>query len=70
MILNHIMSASLSTLFYPISIICFALIEYPRPSRFYWSVCLYYTVFLMLIKLVIQMKSITIIVDENDYKQF
>ena len=69
MILNHIMSASLSTLFYPISIICFALIEYPRPSRFYWTVCLYYTVFLMLIKLVIQMKSITIIVDENDYKE-
>ena len=68
MILNHIMSASLSTLFYPISIICFALIEYPRPSRFYWSVCLYYTVFLMLIKFVIQEKLITIIVDESEYK--
>jgi len=29
MILNHIMSASLPTLFYPISIMCFALLEYP-----------------------------------------
>ena len=69
MILNHIMSASLPTLFYPISIMCFALLEYPRPSRFYWTVCLYYTVFLMLIKFVIQMKLITILLDESDYEE-
>ena len=56
MILNHIISASLITLFYPISIFCFALIEYPRPKRYYWSICLYYTVFIILSKFFIQQK--------------
>ena len=68
MILNHIMSASISSLFYPLSIFCFALIEYPRPQKNYWLVCLYYTVFLILIKFVLQQKVITIIVGEEEYK--
>ena len=68
MILNHIMSASVASLFYPLSIFCFALIEYPRPKKVYWMICLYYTVFLVLIKFVLQQKIITIIVDEESYK--
>ena len=68
MILNHIMSASISSLFYPISIFCFALIEYPRPQKNYWVVCLYYTVFLILIKFVLQQKIITILVGEEEYE--
>ena len=70
MILNHIISASIPTLFYPISILCFALIEYPRPNRIYWSVCIYYTVFLILIKFIIQIKIITLIVPEEDYEYY
>ena len=69
MILNHIMSASLVTLFYPLSIFCFALIEYPRPKRHFWNICLYYTVFLILIKFILSQKIITIIIDEKDYKE-
>ena len=68
MILNHIMSASLITLFYPISIFCFALIEYPRPKKYYWMICLYYTVFIIIIKFILQQQIITMIVDEEDYK--
>ena len=56
MILNHIISASLLTLFYPISIFCYALLEYPRPSRYYWKVVLIYTVFLLVIKFVIHIE--------------
>ena len=67
MILNHIMSASVITLFYPISIFCFALIEYPRPKKYYWNICLYYTVFLILIKFILQQKIITILISEESY---
>ena len=31
--------------------------------------CLYYTVFLILIKFILSQKIITIIIDENDYKE-
>ena len=68
MILNHIMSASLITLFYPISIFCYALIEYPRPKRYYWSICLYYTVFIVLLKFFIQQKLFTIFLSEKNYE--
>ena len=69
MILNHIMSASLTTLFYPLSIFCFALIEYPRPQKYYWMICFYYTVFLVLTKFVLQQKIISIIVPEDKYQE-
>ena len=68
MILNHIIGASLITLFYPISIFCFALIEYPRPKRYYWSICLYYTVFIVLLKFFIQQKVFDIFLKEKDYE--
>ena len=69
MILNHIMTASITTLFYPLSIFCYALIEYPRPPKQYWMVCLYYTTFLVLIKFILQQKLLTIIVKEEDYER-
>ena len=59
MILNHIMSASVLTLFYPISIFCYAIMEYPRPKRGYWSFCFIYTVILSTIKFIIQQKFLT-----------
>ena len=43
MILNHIINSSIISLFYPISIFCYALLEYPRPSKKYWNICFIYT---------------------------
>ena len=54
MILNHIMSYSLISLFYPISIFCYAIMEYPRPKKFYWSLCFIYTIVCLIIKFMIQ----------------
>ncbi len=56
MILNHIMSASIISLFYPLSIFCYALMEYPRPKRGYWSFCFIYTVTVSTLKFIIQFK--------------
>ena len=56
MILNHMMSSSILSLFYPLSIFCYALLEYPRPKRGYWSLCFFYTVVISMIKYLIQLK--------------
>ncbi len=56
MILDHMISASLLTSFFPLSIFCYALLEYPRPSKYYWKFVLYYTVFLLVIKFVIHIE--------------
>ena len=56
MILNHIMSSSILSLFYPLSIFCYAILEYPRPPRAYWSFCFIYTVALSILKFGIQLK--------------
>ena len=56
MILDHIMSYSIISLFYPISIFCFAIMEYPRPKKIYWSICFVYTIIFLIIKFIIQLK--------------
>ena len=56
MILNHIMNYSVISLFYPISIFCFAIMEYPRPRRSYWSICFIYTIIFLVIKFIIQLE--------------
>ena len=43
MILDHMLSGSIITLIYPLSIFCYALLEYPRPKKIYWILVLYYT---------------------------
>jgi outer membrane biosynthesis protein TonB len=59
MIINHIMSSSILSLFYPLSIFCYALLEYPRPKRGYWSLCFVYTVLLSMLKFFVQLKFIS-----------
>ena len=55
MVLNHIMSSSLLSLFYPISIFCYAIMEYPRPKKIYWSICFIYTIICLVLKFIIQL---------------
>ena len=56
MIINHMMSSSLLTILYPLSIFCYAILEYPRPKKFYWTFCLIYTVILLSIKFIVNLK--------------
>ena len=56
MIINHMFSSSLITLFYPLSIFCYALLEYPRPPKGYWTLCLIYTLVLLGAKFVIHLE--------------
>ena len=67
MILDHMASASLISLIYPLSIFCFALLEYPRPKKYYWLAILVYTMIIMFIKFIIQLKVVQIFISENTY---
>ena len=67
MILDHMINGSVITLVYPISIFCYALLEYPRPKNFYWMGCLTYTMIILFIKFIIQLKIILVFISEETY---
>ena len=54
MILNHMANASLISLFYPLSIFCYAIYQNPRPSKNYWQICYYFTLIFTIIKIIFQ----------------
>ena len=66
MILNHILNASIISLFYPITIFCYALLEYPRPSKKYWNICLNYTYIFLIIKCLLQREFIGAIINKKN----
>ena len=68
MILDHMISSSIITLVYPLSIFCYALLEYPRPKKIYWILVLYYTFILISSKFILQLKIILVILKEDIYK--
>ena len=68
MILDHMLSGSYLTLIYPLSIFCYALLEYPRPKKIYWNLVLFYTLILMCAKFFIQLKIIFFILEKDVYK--
>ena len=70
MILNHMYSASFISFFYPITIFCYALLEYPRPVKKYWKICLYYTFLILFLKLLLTLKIYTLFFDDDSYIEF
>ena len=56
MILDHMNHPSILSLFYPISIFLYAILEYPRPKKIYWYICLLYTVILISLKYIVQLE--------------
>ena len=69
MIINHMVSGSIVTLVYPFSIFCYALLDYPRPKKEYWILCLYYTLVIVCVKSAIQLKLIVYIIGEQNLKK-
>ena len=56
MILAHIQNASLISMVYPLSIFCYAIFEYPRPSKNYFRFCFIYSVVILAIKYILQLE--------------
>ena len=67
MIINHCYNCSILSMFYPISVFCFALLENPRPKKTYWQICFYYTLSLLSLKFIIQLKIFNSIMDKKQY---
>ena len=70
MILNHLHSASLISSFYPITIFFYALLEYPRPVKTYWKMCLYYTFSILFIKLLFTLKIFSLFMNDETFIGF
>ena len=66
MIIDHIFTPSILSLFYPFSIFLYAILEYPRPKNTYWKICLLYTVILIAVKFVVQLELFVKIFDQNE----
>ncbi|MCQ2816539.1 MAG: hypothetical protein MJ252_04645, partial [archaeon] len=54
MILNHYKYASLISLFYPLSVFLFGMLDYPRPRKSYWNAMTIYTTIVIILKFIIQ----------------
>ena len=70
MIINHMYSPSLISFFYPLTIFCYALLENPRPSKTYWTICLYFTFTILFMKLLFTLELFTLFMDINTFQEF
>ena len=62
MIINHLVSSSLISMFYPIFIFLFGICQYPRPEKLFWKILLIYSTLIILLKFIIQLN----ILEKND----
>ena len=70
MIINHMNNYSLLSMFYPLSVFCYALLENPRPKKTYWQICIYYAIILLTLKFIFQLKLFTSLIDPETYSDF
>ena len=55
MLLDHLISGSLISMFYPVFIFLFGICQYPRPDKLFWKILLIYSALIILIKFIIQL---------------
>ena len=65
MIINHMATASLLSVVYPLSIFCYAIFEYPRPTQKYWIFCKLYSIGILCIKCMLQLKLLVVLFDKT-----
>ena len=63
MILNHLVSGSLISMFYPIFIFLFGICQFPRPAKLFWKILLIYSALIILLKFMLQLNILE--KDEN-----
>ena len=54
-ILYHLLSGKLLSLIYPILVLIFGIVQYPRPSKVFWKILMVYTTFVIVLKFIIQL---------------
>jgi hypothetical protein len=75
--MNHLINGNMLSLIYPVLILIFGIIQYPRPSKLFWKILMIYTTFLIFIKFIIQLnmwgmlkytKGVIVFFDESNEK--
>ena len=61
MFLNCMCTGNLMSMFYPLSVLLYALLEDPRPKSRYWSIILIYAECVILFKFLIQQNALTVL---------
>ena len=76
-LLYHLLNGKLLSFIYPIFVLIFGIIQYPRPSKIFWKILMVYTTFVIFLKFLIQlnfweldvyMKNIIKYFDESNEK--
>lgn len=70
MMFSMYQNAGLMSIIYPISIFGYALIEETRPSRGFWDFIRYYTIFILLLKLVFNLSWLDPLWDSEKFKYY
>ena len=56
MILNNMLNSSIISLFWPIIVFGYGLLEYPKPRNSFWKIALFYSIFTIVLKFMFQLK--------------
>ena len=62
MFLNWMLTGNLISLFYPLSVLLYAIIEDPRPRSGYWNFVLIYAEIVIMLKFIIQQNALTFLI--------
>ena len=54
-LLYHLVNGKILSFIYPILVLIFGIIQYPRPSKFFWKILMVYTTLVIFLKFVIQL---------------
>ena len=55
LLLNHVISGNMMSLFYPMMVLILGIIQYPRPSKLFWKILMVYTTLIIFLKFFIQL---------------
>ena len=76
-LLNHLINGNILSIIYPIMVLIFGIIQYPRPSKVFWKILMIYTTFIIFLKFIIQLnlwemldmtKNLILYFDESNVK--
>ena len=55
LLINHLINGNILSMIYPIMVLIFGIIQYPRPSRIFWKILMVYTTLIIFLKFAIQL---------------
>ena len=67
LLLNHLINGNILSLMYPLMVLIFGIIQYPRPSKLFWKILMIYTTLIIFLKFAIQLNILEMIDFTKDF---